>query len=119
MVTLWKTALYRPLVLMLAYPLLPALAQAQFTQQGPKLVGSGAVDLAWQGFSVSLSADGDTAIVGGCQDNVFVGAAWVYTRLGGVWSQQAKLAGTGAVGVAFQGFSVALSGDGKTAILGG
>jgi hypothetical protein len=82
MVTLWKTALYRPLVLMLAYPLLPALAQAQFTQQGPKLVGSGAVDLAWQGFSVSLSADGDTAIVGGCQDNVLLAPrgctrAWV------------------------------------------
>ncbi len=29
----------------------------------------------------------------------YVGAAWVYTRSGGVWSQQGpKLVGTGAVG---------------------
>jgi hypothetical protein len=69
---------------MLAYSLLPAPAQAQFTQQGPKLVGTGAVGPfgAGQGWSVSLSADGNTAIVGGIEDNsdVGTGAAWVYTR---------------------------------------
>jgi hypothetical protein len=31
------------------------LALAQFTQQGPKLVGTGAVGLAGQGYSVALS----------------------------------------------------------------
>jgi hypothetical protein len=44
------------------------LALAQFTQQGPKLVGTGAlgtVGVAHQGQSVALSADGNTAIVGG------------------------------------------------------
>ena len=62
----------------------PALAQ--FSQQGPKLVGSGAVGTAAQGGSVSLSADGTTAIVGGPSDNSSAGAAWVWTRSGGVWT---------------------------------
>jgi hypothetical protein len=53
-------------------------------------------------------------------DNGEVGAAWVFTRSGGVWSQQgSKLVGTGAVGPAGQGRSVALSADGNTAIVGG
>jgi FG-GAP repeat len=39
--------------------------------------------------------------------------------LGGAWSQQAKLVGTGAVGTANQGLSVSLSGNGNTAIVGG
>jgi FG-GAP repeat len=96
------------------------LAPAQFTQQGPKLVGTGAVGLARQGWSVALSGDGNTAIVGGHEDNSATGAAWVYTRSGSVWTQQGgKLIGTGAVGNARQGISVALSGDGNTAIVGG
>jgi hypothetical protein len=41
------------------------LALAQFTQQGPKLFGNDAVGNAYQGNSVSLSADGNTALVGG------------------------------------------------------
>jgi len=89
-------------------------------QQGVKLVGTGAVGAADQGSSVSLSADGNTAIVGGYFDNSQAGAAWVYTRSGGVWSQQgAKLVGTSAAGTADQGYSVALSADGNTAIVGG
>jgi hypothetical protein len=96
------------------------LALAQFTQQGPKLVGTGAVGGALQGSSVALSGDGTTAIVGGYQDNGRTGAAWVYTRSGGVWTQQgSKLVANDAVGTAFQGYSVALSGDGNTAIVGG
>ena len=91
-----------------------------WSQQGDKLVGSGAVWSASQGISVALSADGNTAIVGGYNDNNMVGAAWVFTRSGGVWSQQGnKLVGTGAAGAASQGISVALSADGNTAIVGG
>lgn len=92
-----------------------------WSQQGAKLVGAGAVGSAEQGLSVALSADGNTAIVGGQGDNGYAGAAWVYTRSGGVWSQQGgKLVGTGASGsFAFQGHSVALSADGNTAIVGG
>jgi len=90
-----------------------------WTQQGSKLVGTGATGQSWQGSSVSLSADGNTAIVGGPLDNNFVGAAWVYARSGNTWTQQIKLAGTGAVGQTKQGTSVSLSADGNTAIVGG
>ena len=96
-------------------------ARGQFGQQGPKLAGTGAVGDAQQGIAVSLSGDGNTAIVGGSSDNGGVGAAWVYTRGGGLWSQQAKLVGIDATGPSSgeQGFSVSLSGDGNTAIVGG
>ena len=41
------------------------LTPGEFFQQGPKLVGTGAVGSTDQGMSVALSADGNTAIVGG------------------------------------------------------
>jgi lipocalin len=105
---------------MLMCGLLPNPAQAQFFQQGPKLVGAGAIGGASQGYSVSLSGDGNTAIVGGPGYGPDPGAAWVFTRSAGVWSQQGtKLVGTDAVGLAEQGRSVALSADGTTAIVGG
>jgi hypothetical protein len=90
------------------------------TQQGSKMVGTGSIGAAYQGWSVSLSSDGNTAIVGGISDNGYVGAVWIYTRSGGVWTQQGnKLVGTGFIGAARQGTSVALSSDGNTAIVGG
>ena len=93
---------------------------AQFSQQGPKLVGTDGVGIGEQGYSVSISADGNTAIVGGFRDNSNAGAMWVWTRSGGVWTQQGtKLVGSGAVGPAYQGFSVSISADGNTAIVGG
>jgi hypothetical protein len=91
-----------------------------WTQQGNKLVATGGVGSVGPGRSVALSADGNTAIVGGSADNSNTGAAWVFVRSNGVWSQQGnKLVGTGAGGSAQQGWSVALSGDGNTAIIGG
>ena len=91
-----------------------------WVQQGNKLVGSGAVGAASQGFSAALSSDGNTAIIGGNTDNANVGAAWVFTRSNGVWTQQGnKLVGSGAVGGSAQGYSIALSGDGTTALIGG
>jgi len=92
-----------------------------WTQQSAKLFGSDAIGSASdQGISVALSADGNTAIVGGVGDNINSGAAWIWTRNGGVWTQQpTKLAGSGAAGSAMQGQSVALSSDGNTAIVGG
>ncbi len=94
-----------------------------WTQQGSKLVGTGSIgDSIYFGLSVSLSADGNTALVGGPGDNNYAGAAWVYTCTGGVWTQQgSKLVGTegiGSFGLKGQGASVALSGDGNTALLG-
>jgi hypothetical protein len=95
-------------------------ADGAWRQQGNKLVGGGAVGNSQQGNSVSLSADGNTAIVGGWTDNSGAGAAWIFTRQSGVWTQQGpKLVANDASLQSWQGFSVALSGDGNTAIVGG
>jgi hypothetical protein len=91
-----------------------------WTQQGPRLVGTGSVAEAEQGWSVAISSDGNTAIEGGSGDNNQVGAVWVFTRNGVVWTQQGtKLVGTGAAGNSKQGSSVAISTDGGTVIEGG
>lgn len=91
-----------------------------WTQQGAKLVGTGNTGAARQGRSVALSADGNTAILGGYWDNGTIGAAWVFTRSGGVWTQQgAKITASDAVGAAQQGSAVSLSADGNTALIGG
>jgi hypothetical protein len=70
------------------------------------------------GYAVALT--GDTAIVGAYLDDVGAntdqGSAYVFTRSGTVWTQQAQLtASDGAAGDNF-GFSVAVSGD--TALVG-
>lgn len=94
-----------------------------WTQQGNKLVGSGAVgNFSRQGFSVRLSGDGNTAIVGGDCDNFTndrcTGAAWVWTRSGGVWSQQGNKLVSYDPNAFHQANSVSLSADGNTAIIG-
>jgi uncharacterized protein (TIGR03437 family) len=95
-------------------------AGTAWSQQGSKLVGSGALFKSVQGSSVALSADGTTAIVGGWYDDGSVGAAWIYTRSGTTWSQQGpKLVGAGIAGMTAQGWSCALSADGNTALVGG
>jgi hypothetical protein len=107
-------------------PVTEAANFSQFTQQGGKLVGSGASGAAYQGTAAALSADGNTAIVGGPSDNGGVGAAWIFTRSNGVWGQQgAKLVGTspttnpGLLTWNARGSSVAISADGNTALAGG
>jgi hypothetical protein len=47
-------------------------------QQGNKLVGTAAMGHPEQGFSVALSADGNTATAGGIADDRVTGAAWVH-----------------------------------------
>ncbi len=98
-------------------------AAAQFVQVGSKLVGSNIIGSAYQGESVAVSADGNTLAIGGDGDNGYVGAAWVFTLVNGVWTEQAKLAGTDYVAnpccYVEQGSSVALSADGNTLLVGG
>jgi uncharacterized protein (TIGR03437 family) len=72
------------------------------------------------GFSVSLSADGKVAVVGDPATDVPPGAAYVFTRSGTAWSGGVKLFGSGGAGqLSTQGFSVAVSGDGATILVGG
>ncbi len=98
-----------------------ARSGSEWTQQGQKLTGpAGAGNNGRFGSSVALSADGNTALIGGRTDGKGVGAAWVFTRSGTEWLPQGpKLTGGGEVGDGEFGFSVALSGDGKSALIGG
>jgi FG-GAP repeat len=90
-----------------------------WTQQGGKLTGTGEIGNAWFGFTVALSEHGDTALIGGPEDNDHTGAAWVFTRSGSTWTQQGgKLTGAGEIGEGRFGTSVALSADGNTALIG-
>lgn len=90
-------------------------------QQGNKLVGTGSIGAALQAYSVAISADGNTAVIGGCGDNNNQGAAWIFIRSGASWSQQGgKLIGSNSIGTSvYQGSSVAISADGNTVIVGG
>jgi len=91
-----------------------------WSQQGEKLTGASATGAARFGGSVALSADGDTALIGGARDAEGVGASWVFTRAGSIWAQQGeKLTGAGESGPGAFGRSVALSADGSTALIGG
>ncbi len=76
--------------------------------------------LAHFGRSVSLSGDGQTALIGAPGDSAYTGAALVFTGSGASWATLGgKLTGAGESGEARFGKSVALSGDGATALIGG
>ncbi|MGI6496308.1 MAG: FG-GAP repeat protein [Kiritimatiellia bacterium] len=87
-----------------------------WTQQAKLTAPDGA---AWEYFGCSVALDGDTALVGAYWDDDkgdYSGSAYVFTRSGTAWSQQAKLtASDGAYDDCF-GWSVALDGD--TALVG-
>ena len=74
------------------------------------------------GYAVAISDDGNTALIGAWEDDLFytgdnTGAAYVFIRQSdGTWTDQPKLTGA-SQGDKF-GSSVALSGDGSTALIG-
>ena len=87
-----------------------------------ELTASDGASRDWFGTSVSLSGDGNTALIGAYDatvgGNTDQGAAYAFVNNGGIWSQQQKLtASDGAAGNAF-GCSVSLSADGSTALIG-
>ena len=51
-----------------------------WTQQGPKLTGRGEIGAGAFGFKLALSANGETALIGGIDDNQSVGAVWAFAR---------------------------------------
>ena len=91
-----------------------------WSQQGPMLSGGEEAGESHIGASIALSGDGNTVLTGGPGDDSYAGAAWLFTRSEGSWTQQGtKLTGGGEeVGAGHFGFSVALSGDGQTALIG-
>jgi hypothetical protein len=97
-------------------------------RQGTKLEASDESGRGDFGWSVALSWDGSTALIGGPADApgadavgnpTNAGAAWVFTRAGSTWKQQGgKLTGPGGIASGF-GRTVALTADGNTALIGG
>ena len=69
------------------------------------------------GFSVSISEDGLTVIVGAPFDDASRGSAYIYKYINDVWTQQKITATFGEAGDRF-GDSVSISGDGLTVIVG-
>ncbi|HVE91074.1 MAG TPA: FG-GAP repeat protein [Actinomycetota bacterium] len=65
------------------------------------------------GWSVAIS--GDTIVVGACWDDVGInvdqGSAYVFTRTGGTWTEQAKLTSSNGFSLDWFGISVEVSGD--------
>lgn len=92
----------------------------EWSQQGAKLTGGEEGVGGYLGFSVALSADGNTALIGGPGDDEKAGSAWVFTRSSSTWAQQGKkLTGSNISSPRYFGASVALSADANTALIGG
>jgi len=73
------------------------------------------------GWSVSISSDGNTAIVGAPDEDTWgtdTGAAYIFTRSGTTWSQQRKIQSSDIQQYDYFGYSVSISSDGNTAIVG-
>ena len=87
-----------------------------WTQQA-KLVGSDSAP--GDSFGGSGSLDGDTAIVGAPNDDeigLYSGSAFVFTRTGSTWTEQAKLHGSDED--AYDWFGCVISLEGDTAFIG-
>ena len=68
------------------------------------------------GFGISVSVSGDTAVIGAASNDSFKGLAYVFTRVGETWSQQAKLTAADRADDDWFGYSVSVSGG--TAVIG-
>lgn len=91
-----------------------------WTQQS-KLVLSDGFGGDYFGWSVSLSSDGNMALIGAYGKKTIYngqGSAYVFTRSGSTWTQQAKLTHSDPAANDFLGISVSLSSDGNTALIG-
>ena len=88
-----------------------------WTQQ-TKLIASDGSSGDYFGWSVSMSSDGNTAIVGAYRDDSSRGSAYIYTRSGSTWTQQTKLIASDGSSGGYFGWSVSMSSDGNTAIVG-
>ncbi len=98
-----------------------ALANGRWSQTQELTAADG---VAFDGFghSVSLSADGATALVGAqaktIGNNVGQGAAYVFTLANGSWSQTQELTAADGATTDYFGWFVALSTDGAMALVG-
>ena len=91
---------------------------------GVKLVPSDGADGDAFGWSVAISSDGNTLVVGAQGEDVAgadgesAGAAYVFVKSAGAWSTGAKLTADDRAGYQGFGYSVSISGDGNTVVAG-
>ena len=90
-----------------------------YIQQGKKLTATGENGKGRFGYSVALSSNAKIALIGAPGNHGNVGAVWEFTRAGSTWTQGQELTANDENGKGQFGLSVALSGDGKTALIGG
>lgn len=88
-----------------------------WTQQA-YLKASNAAALARFGWVTSLSSNGNTLSVGAVAQGGYDGAAYVFVRSGGTWSEQAFLKASNSGINDMFGHSIALSDDGNTVAVG-
>ena len=88
-----------------------------WTQQTKLIAADGAAS---DFFGISVAISGNTAIVGSHDDDIGAkinqGSAYIFVRIGGIWTQQTKLIAVDGAADDNFGWSVAISGD--TAIVG-
>ena len=88
---------------------------------GNKLTASDGAASDQFGYSVSISSDGTTALIGAYQDDdkgANSGSAYVFKYNGTSWSQQSKLTASDGAANDYFGYSVSISSDGTTALIG-
>ena len=95
-------------------PSTPLGSMAGDWNETQKLLASDGAVSDYFGCSVSLS--GNTALIGASNDDNYKGSAYVFTRTGTTWTQQAKLLASDGVAYYYFGYSVSLDGD--TALIG-
>jgi MBG domain (YGX type)/Bacterial Ig-like domain (group 3)/FG-GAP repeat len=89
-----------------------------FARNGAGYTSIGQVSVPAYCPSLALSSDGSTLLVGAIKPNIFTGAAYIFSRGADGYAQTSELtASDGQSGDNF-GISVALSGDGSTALIG-
>ncbi|MFB0495860.1 hypothetical protein ABID99_002097 [Mucilaginibacter sp. OAE612] len=97
-------------------------ANGVWSQQGAKLIGTGAKHLQSQGVALSLNADGNVLAIGSVSwyDGSQNSGVWVFTRSNNTWKQQGNMIipKDGANNSAF-GEALMLSADGATMMVGG
>jgi hypothetical protein len=87
--------------------------------QKEKLTASVGVDDNLFGRSVSLSSDGEIALIGACKGNSSSSdAAYIFTDSGSTWTQKKELTASDGEATDYFGYRVSLSSDGSTAIIG-
>lgn len=91
---------------------------ANVWSQHSKLRTPDGTDQNWFGASVSLSGDGNTALIGAERQDGSKGAAYIFSKSGNVWTQKIKLTDAGGLANNLFGASVSLSSNSLFALIG-